>query len=111
MYCCQLFKKNLGKTFSEYVAELRIRKARGLLQQTDLSIESIAIQSGYVDYYYFNKVFKKHCGMTPAKFRKKGKLNGAAGHEDPQGEIEASAMVVLLLLYCYIHCDGILLLL
>ncbi|WP_339256795.1 response regulator [Paenibacillus sp. FSL P2-0136] len=71
VYCCQLFKKNLGKTFSEYVAELRIRKARGLLQQTDLSIESIAIQSGYVDYYYFNKVFKKHCGMTPAKFRKR----------------------------------------
>ncbi|MEK5032253.1 response regulator [Paenibacillus sp. FSL R7-0302] len=71
VYCCQLFKKNLGKTFSEYVAELRIRKARGLLKQTDLSIENIAIQSGYVDYYYFNKVFKKHCGMTPAKFRKR----------------------------------------
>ncbi|MDF2921179.1 MAG: AraC family transcriptional regulator [Paenibacillaceae bacterium] len=72
VYCCQLFKKNLGKTFSEYVSELRINKARELLKQTDLSIEEIAIKAGYVDYYYFNKVFKKHCGMTPAKFRKKG---------------------------------------
>ncbi|MFC4102662.1 response regulator [Paenibacillus xanthanilyticus] len=70
VYCCQLFKKNLGKTFSEYISELRIKKARKLLKQTNLSIEEIAIQTGYVEYYYFNKVFKKHCGMTPAKFRK-----------------------------------------
>lgn len=70
VYCCQLFRKNLGKTFSEYVAELRIGKARELLARTDLSIEEIAVKSGYVDYYYFNKVFKKHSGMTPAKFRK-----------------------------------------
>jgi YesN/AraC family two-component response regulator len=70
VYCCQLFRKNLGKTFSEYVSELRIKKARELLKRTDLSIEEVAIQAGYVDYYYFNKVFKKHCGMTPAKFRK-----------------------------------------
>jgi two-component system, response regulator YesN len=70
VYCCQLFKKNLGKTFSEYVSELRIKEARELLKQTGLSIEEIAIKSGYVDYYYFNKVFKKHCGMTPTKFRK-----------------------------------------
>ncbi|MDI4646377.1 response regulator [Cohnella hashimotonis] len=70
VYCCQLFKKNLGKTFSEYVSELRIKKARELLKKTDLSIEEIAIQTGYVDYYYFNKVFKKHCGITPSKFRK-----------------------------------------
>ncbi|MNC74531.1 HTH-type transcriptional activator Btr [compost metagenome] len=52
------------------MAELRIGKARELLTRTDLSIEEIAFKSGYVDYYYFNKVFKKHCGMTPAKFRK-----------------------------------------
>lgn len=70
VYCCQLFKKNLGKTFSEYVSELRIKKARELLKKTDLSIEEIAIQTGYVEYYYFNKVFKKHCGITPSKFRK-----------------------------------------
>ncbi len=75
VYCCQLFKKNLGKTFSEYVSELRIRKARELLKQTDMSIEEIAIEAGYVDYYYFNKVFKKHCGMTPTKFRKSGFTN------------------------------------
>ncbi|MCC3371981.1 response regulator [Cohnella sp. REN36] len=70
VYCCQLFKKNLGKTFSEYITDLRIKKACGLLKNTELSIEEIAAKVGYVDYYYFNKVFKKQCGITPSRFRK-----------------------------------------
>lgn len=70
VYCCQFFKKNLGKTFSEYVTELRIKKACELLKHTELSIEEVATKVGYVDYYYFNKVFKKQCGITPTKFRK-----------------------------------------
>ncbi|NQX59898.1 response regulator transcription factor [Paenibacillus qinlingensis] len=70
VYCCQLFKKNLGKTFSEYVTDLRIKKACELLKHTELSIDEIAAKVGYMDYYYFNKVFKKHSGITPTKFRK-----------------------------------------
>ncbi|KRE64806.1 response regulator transcription factor [Paenibacillus sp. Soil750] len=70
VYCCQLFKKNLGKTFSEYVTDLRIKKACELLKHTELSIDEIAAKVGYMDYYYFNKVFKKQSGITPTKFRK-----------------------------------------
>jgi len=70
VYCCQLFKKNLGKTFSEYVTDLRIKKACELLKNTELTIDEIATKVGYMDYYYFNKVFKKQCGITPMKFRK-----------------------------------------
>lgn len=70
VYCCQLFKKNLGKTFSEYVTELRMKKACELLKHTELSIDEILAKVGYMDYYYFNKVFKKQCGITPTKFRK-----------------------------------------
>lgn len=69
-YCCRLFKKVLGKTFSEYVVSIRINKACQLIKSTDLSIEEVALKVGYVDYFYFNKVFKKHCGITPAKYRK-----------------------------------------
>jgi len=72
VYCCQLFKKNLGKTFSEYVTDLRMSKACELLRHTELSVEEIASEVGYFDYYYFNKVFKKQCGITPAKFRRNG---------------------------------------
>lgn len=70
VYCCKLFKSLLGKTFSEYVTELRIKKACEMLKSTDLSIDQVATKVGYVDYYYFNKVFKKQCGITPAKYRK-----------------------------------------
>ncbi|TCN01122.1 YesN/AraC family two-component response regulator [Paenibacillus sp. BK033] len=70
VYCCQLFKKNLGKTFSEYVTELRINKACELLKHTEMSVEEVALKVGIMDYYYFNKVFKKQCGITPAKYRK-----------------------------------------
>jgi YesN/AraC family two-component response regulator len=70
VYCCQLFKKNLGKTFSEYVTELRINKACELLKHTEMSVEEVALRVGIMDYYYFNKVFKKQCGITPAKYRK-----------------------------------------
>ena len=77
VYCCQLFKKLLGQTFSEYVTELRIRKACELLEQSPLSIEEVAARAGYIDYYYFNKVFKKQCGITPAKYRKR-RLEGVA---------------------------------
>lgn len=70
VYCCQLFKQVLGKTFSEYVTDLRIKRACELLKSTDMSIEEVATKVGYLDYYYFNKVFKKQCGITPTKYRK-----------------------------------------
>lgn len=70
VYLCQLFKQVLGTTFSGYVTDLRIKKACELLKRSELSIEEVATKVGYLDYYYFNKVFKKQCGITPTKFRK-----------------------------------------
>jgi YesN/AraC family two-component response regulator len=69
-YCCELFKKHIGKTFSEFVASLRTEKACEMMMSKEISIEKIAEMVGYNDYYYFNKVFKKYCGMPPAKYRK-----------------------------------------
>jgi YesN/AraC family two-component response regulator len=69
-YCCELFKKVMGITFSEYVTGLRMKKAVQLLDNSDLSIEKVAIETGYSDYYYFNNVFKKYYNITPSKYRK-----------------------------------------
>ncbi len=69
-YICELFKKNLSKTFSEYLVDLRMKKACELLVTTDDTIMNIASQVGYGDYSYFSKIFKKHCGTTPLKYRK-----------------------------------------
>lgn len=69
-YCCELFKKATGMTFSQYTADLRIKKACALLQENALSITDICERVGYSEYFYFNKVFKKHTGNTPSKYRK-----------------------------------------
>ncbi|OUS76166.1 hypothetical protein B1748_12930 [Paenibacillus sp. MY03] len=69
-YCCHLFNKYTGKTFTEYVTELRMKKAAGLLANHRLTIEEAGSESGYPDYFYFNKVFKKYYGQTPSEYRK-----------------------------------------
>jgi len=70
-YCCSLFKKYLGITFSRYVSHLRIEKAKSLLHEGRYSISEIADKVGCRDYSYFNKLFKKITGVTPKAFKKK----------------------------------------
>lgn len=67
-YICDLFKKSLGKTYNEYLTELRIGKACSLLVNTELPIYTIADQVGYTT-YYFNTIFKKRIHQTPLKYR------------------------------------------
>lgn len=69
-YASLLFRRHTGMNYSDYLNSLRLNKARELLAETPLSINEVAEQSGYPDYFYFNKLFKKTFGITPAKFRK-----------------------------------------
>lgn len=68
-YCCELFRKVTGTTFSEYITELRMKKARELLKSKGLTISQVSNAVGYSDYYYFNKVFKKMHGVTPLVYK------------------------------------------
>lgn len=72
-YCSELFKKTTGKTFSEYINYLRINKAMHLLETTSMTVDEVCMESGYKDYCYFNKVFKKYTGQTPARYKKNKK--------------------------------------
>ena len=65
-------KANTGETFFEYLTRFRIEKAKHLLLTTPLSIPEIADNIGLKDHYYFNKVFKKHTGVTPYKYKSEG---------------------------------------
>ena len=67
-----LIKRETGASFSDYVAEKRMEDAKKLLLKEGLSIEEVADQVGYNDYFYFTKVFKKHEGLSPSAFRKQG---------------------------------------
>ncbi|WP_018924594.1 helix-turn-helix domain-containing protein [Salsuginibacillus kocurii] len=63
------FKQAVGINPGEYITLLRLRKARDLLLQTDLTIEDIAVQCGYSNGFYFSRIFSKKMHMTPSFFR------------------------------------------
>lgn len=69
VYLGQLFQKEMNVVFSDYVNELRIHKAKELLQTTHLRAGEIGKQVGYSDSTYFYKQFKKKIGLTPTEFR------------------------------------------
>lgn len=68
-YISQLFRKELDKTFTEYLTGLRMNRASVLLRTTSIPINEIADQVGYKDYFYFSKMFKKIMGVPPRGYR------------------------------------------
>lgn len=69
-YVSHLFKEELGETFVEYLTRIRIDKAKQLLKEGN-SVKETAKLVGFCDVAYFNKVFKKHVGVTAAKYANK----------------------------------------
>ena len=65
VYVSRLLPKKTGKTFSALLAESRMRKAKLLLDHTDLSIEKIADMLGYSNSSNFYKAFKQYYGTSP----------------------------------------------
>jgi YesN/AraC family two-component response regulator len=66
----EMIKEKLQVNFSDYIASLRIQRAKELLRDDSISIQEIAEIVGYNDYFYFTKVFKKVEGISPSKYRK-----------------------------------------
>lgn len=70
-YFSVLFKKEIGTTFTDYLTELRIRKAKQLLIENKSKIYEIADRVGYHSAKYFIKVFHEKEGITPNQFRER----------------------------------------
>lgn len=66
----RLFKKVTGISPHQYLANLRIDRAKKLLAETDLSITEIGIRVGYAGHSHFTKIFRQAIGMAPSEFRK-----------------------------------------
>ena len=69
-YFCSVLKKELGKTFSQIVNEVRVKKSKEILRVGNLSRLSIDLLVGFNNQNYFNMTFKKLTGMTPLQYRK-----------------------------------------
>ena len=70
-YIGYIFKRDMGISFSEYLAAYRINIAKAYLLDTRLTISNVAEAVGFGDTHHFSKTFKKLVGMTPAAYRKK----------------------------------------
>lgn len=68
-YFCRIFKQVTGRTPTEYINEIRLRKSIELLKTDSMSITEIAMNCGFNDINYFSRVFKKRYGISPSKFQ------------------------------------------
>jgi two-component system response regulator YesN len=68
-YLSELFKKELGISFNDYLTNIRIEKAKELIRSGEATISALAEQVGYPDGSYLTRVFKKITGMTPLEFK------------------------------------------
>ena len=66
-----LFRRHTGQTPKAYIQQLRLRKARALLQTNPLlTVKEVAAQTGFGDAHHFHAVFKRAYGVTPATCRR-----------------------------------------
>ena len=69
-YLSKFFKENVGKTFTDYLSEIRMNKAKELLTDTDLLVKDICQQVGYIDLPSFTRKFRIEVGVSPGQYRK-----------------------------------------
>jgi len=68
---CQAFKADTGMSFKDYLTDVRLGVAKGLLVDSGSSITYVGLESGYSDPNYFSRVFLKEVGITPSEYREK----------------------------------------
>lgn len=69
-YFSVLFKKETGEGFAKYLTNVRIDRAKELLQETDYPVAEICREVGYADVKHFVQTFRKATGLNPAQYRK-----------------------------------------
>lgn len=64
------FREELGQTPAQYIIEKRVAAASRLLLHTTASIERVAAQTGFANRHYFSRVFTRHLGVSPGRYRR-----------------------------------------
>lgn len=69
-YLCKLLKRHTGFTFVEYLNNLRVKEARRLLRETDMSVLSVSEAVGFGSVSQFGRAFRSIAGLSPTHYRK-----------------------------------------
>lgn len=69
-YFTKIFKKETGIAPSQWLSDIRIKKACDLLKNTNLTVNEVAYSVGIFDQFYFSRLFKASTGHTPSSFKK-----------------------------------------
>jgi two-component system response regulator YesN len=70
-YFSKLIKKTTGFNFIDWLSMLRVKKAKELLTNSNLTVKEVCFMVGYKDPNYFSRIFKKRIGITPSEYVKK----------------------------------------
>jgi AraC-like DNA-binding protein len=68
---CRVFKHETGITFTEYLARLRVEKAKELLADVRVRITEAADRAGFNSISQFNRVFRRYAGSSPTEYRRR----------------------------------------
>ena len=68
-YISKYIKDKSGKTFGEHVTQIRLKRAKTLLKNGNMTVENISYAIGYPNAEHFIRVFKKTFNMTPIQYR------------------------------------------
>jgi len=69
-YFSSYFRAKVGITFTDWLRQVRVKKAMELMKASDFSITEVAYEAGFEDLRTFGRAFKKHTLMTPTEFKK-----------------------------------------
>jgi len=69
-YFSNLFRSEVGMSFSDYLIQVRVENAKCLLKRFGLSVEAISKKCGFNSLAHFSRTFKDRCGLSPLKYRK-----------------------------------------
>ncbi len=74
-YLRKIFKEKTDKNLFDYINELRINDAKGMLRNTRLTVKEISSQCGYNHERSFSRAFTQYEGVPPGKYRDANKLD------------------------------------
>lgn len=69
--CRRLFKDYTGLSPYQYFLQLKIHRARHLLQEGNLSVKEVSYEPGFDNQYYFSRIFKEMTGRSPSEWQRR----------------------------------------